>query len=212
MLSEIEYLAPVVSNDNVGKIASEIIYSNIRTFVDQQQYFFDMLWNKAIPAEQKIREIEEGIEPTRTRIIEDKQEIIKEIRLKNNTANKLSICTSVDGMQMSYNHLFDSYKNVVNKYKKGESIEGMRWLLNLDNQESIGLVRIFLETGIQVRHIKSMPPLSFGVTEKEVAITIEKMVGGKMSESFLISNDSVYVNHFNSLFDAIMEEWHRCQR
>ena len=118
MLSEIEYLAPVVSNDNVGKIASEIIYSNIRTFVDQQQYFFDMLWNKAIPAEQKIREIEEGIEPTRTRIIEDKQEIIKEIRLKNNTANKLSICTSVDGMQMSYNHLFDSYKNVVNKSEK----------------------------------------------------------------------------------------------
>jgi two-component system, OmpR family, sensor histidine kinase VicK len=202
MLSESEYLAPVVFNGE-GKIASEIIYSSIRSFVDQQQYFFDMLWNKAIPAKRKIREIEEGIEPTRTRIIEDKQEIIKEIKRKNNAANKLSICTSVDGMQMSYNHLFDSYKNVVNKYKKGESIEGMRWLLNLDNQESIGLVRIFLETGIQVRHIKSMPPLSFGVTEKEVAITIEKMVGGKMSESFLISNEPVYVNHFNSLFDEL---------
>jgi two-component system, OmpR family, sensor histidine kinase VicK len=76
MLSEIEYLAPVVSNDNVGKIASEIIYSNIRTFVDQQQYFFDMLWNKAIPAEQKIREIEEGVKHPIIEVIEDTQKSI----------------------------------------------------------------------------------------------------------------------------------------
>jgi len=98
MLSESEYLVPVVSNDDVGKTASEIIYSNIRSFVDQQQYFFDMLWNKAIPAEQKIRESEEGIELVRTRIIENQQEIIAQIRNLNNAANKLSICTSFGGM------------------------------------------------------------------------------------------------------------------
>ncbi len=98
MLSESEYLVPVVSNDDVGKTASEIIYSNTRSFVDQQQYFFDMLWNKAIPAEQKIRESEEGIELVRTRIIENQQEIIAQIRNLNNAANKLSICTSFGGM------------------------------------------------------------------------------------------------------------------
>jgi signal transduction histidine kinase len=31
--------------------------------IEQQQYFFETLWNKAIPAEQRIREIEEGIKP-----------------------------------------------------------------------------------------------------------------------------------------------------
>src|ERR671916_655682 len=41
----------------------EFIYSNVKTFVEQQQYFFETLWNKAIPAEQRIKEIEEGIEP-----------------------------------------------------------------------------------------------------------------------------------------------------
>jgi two-component system sensor histidine kinase VicK len=38
------------------------VESTVRIFVEQQQYFFETLWNIAIPAEQRIREIEEGIE------------------------------------------------------------------------------------------------------------------------------------------------------
>ena len=48
---------------------------------------------------------------------------------------------------------------------------------------------------------KNIPPLNFGVSDKEVALTIENMEGGKMSGSFLISNEQLYVNHFNSLFE-----------
>ena len=101
--------------------------------------------------------------------------------------------------------MFDSYKKVVDKYKKGESKEGMRWLMNID-RKSIKLVKIFLKSGIQIRHINYMPPLSYGVTDKEVAITIEKMEGGKMSQSFLISNEPLYVSHFNSLFDELWKK------
>ncbi|HJU96173.1 MAG TPA: histidine kinase dimerization/phospho-acceptor domain-containing protein, partial [Nitrososphaera sp.] len=39
---------------------SEYIISTMKSFVEQQQYFFDMLWSKAIPAEQRIKDIEEG--------------------------------------------------------------------------------------------------------------------------------------------------------
>lgn len=38
-----------------------LICSTLRPFVEQQQYFFDMLWKKAIPAKQRIKEIEEGL-------------------------------------------------------------------------------------------------------------------------------------------------------
>jgi hypothetical protein len=41
-------------------IETETILSNVRAFVSQQQYFFDTLWKKAIPAKQRIKEIEEG--------------------------------------------------------------------------------------------------------------------------------------------------------
>jgi len=39
---------------------SQIIHSNAREIIDQHQYLFDTLWNKAIPAEQRAREIEEN--------------------------------------------------------------------------------------------------------------------------------------------------------
>ncbi|CAN5456910.1 hypothetical protein BH18THE2_BH18THE2_21180 [soil metagenome] len=185
-------------------VPTQLIRSNVKAFVEQQQYFFETLWNKAIPAEQKIMEIEEGVIPIRTILLEGQDEIIKQIKRKNNAAKKLSICTTLGGMQMSYSYLFDSYKNVVEKYKKGESKEGMRWLMNIkDNKENLSLVKIFLDSGIQLRHIKHMPPLSFGITEREVAITIEKKGGGKLSRSFLLSSEPLYVIHFNSLFDEL---------
>ena len=53
------------------------IHSTIKSFIEEQQYFFDMLWNKAIPAEQKIKEIEEGIEPEAIETIRDPVEIQK---------------------------------------------------------------------------------------------------------------------------------------
>jgi len=40
----------------------ELIQSNIRLFTDQQQFFFETLWNKAVPSEQRIKEIKIGTE------------------------------------------------------------------------------------------------------------------------------------------------------
>ena len=37
------------------------IMSTIKAFVDQQQYIFEMMWDKAIPAKQRIKEIEQGL-------------------------------------------------------------------------------------------------------------------------------------------------------
>jgi two-component system, OmpR family, sensor histidine kinase VicK len=74
MLSETEYLAPVILYEK-GKIASQVIYSNAKEIVEQQQYVFDTIWSKAIPAEQKIREIEEGIEPEVIETIRDPIEV-----------------------------------------------------------------------------------------------------------------------------------------
>jgi signal transduction histidine kinase len=159
--------------------------------------------SKAILAEHRINEIEQGIDPTRTRLLENQDEIIREIKRLNDKANQLSICTTFGGMQMSYHHFFDTYKTIVDKHKRGENMKGLRWLTNIDDKESANLVQLFLQSGMQTRHIKNMVPLNFGVSDKEVALTIEKMEGGKMSSCFLISNELLYVNHFNSLFEEL---------
>jgi two-component system sensor histidine kinase VicK len=189
-----------------GESSIELIRSNVKTFVELQQYFFETLWNKAMPAQQKIKEIEEGISPIRTRILESQDEIIGEIKNLNDNADHLSICSGLGGMQMSYNFFLDTYRNMVYRFgKKEEQKESnkLRWIINI-NKYSVRLVKIFLELGFEIRHVKNVLPINFGVSDKEVALTIEKMEGGKMSSSFLISNEPLYVNHFNLLFE---ESW-----
>jgi signal transduction histidine kinase len=202
-ISETEYLAPSATHEK-GKPASQTIYSNVEEIVEHQQYVFDSFWNRAISAQQRVREIEEEIVPVRTRIVENQDEIIREIKRKNNSADKLSVCTGFGGMQMSYNYLFDSYQKIVNKRKEGRG-DGLRWITTI-YKENLNLVKVFLQTGIEMRHIKNLPPLSFGISEKEVAITIGKMEGGNASQSFLISNEPSYLNHFNSLFEELWND------
>jgi two-component system, OmpR family, sensor histidine kinase VicK len=55
----------------------EIVYSNVRSIVEQQQYLFENLWNNAIPAERRINEIEEGIELEKTYVLQDPHNIQK---------------------------------------------------------------------------------------------------------------------------------------
>ena len=66
-VSETEYVATEVME--VAQPLAQLIYSNMKVIVEQQQYLFQNLWDKATPAEQKIKEIEEGIEPPRTELI-----------------------------------------------------------------------------------------------------------------------------------------------
>jgi len=43
--------------------------------------------------------------------------------------------------------------------------------------------------------------MSFSMSDKETAATIEKMQGGKKLESLLISKDPLYVTHFTLIFE-----------
>ena len=57
-------------------LLQQVIYSNVKAILEQQQYVFETLWSKAKPAEQKIREIEEGIDLGETKIIQSPEKIL----------------------------------------------------------------------------------------------------------------------------------------
>ncbi|MGN6350984.1 MAG: ATP-binding protein [Candidatus Nitrosocosmicus sp.] len=59
-VNETEYISSARLNG--GKPFSYLIYSNVEEIVEQQQLMFDGFWNTAVPAEHKIREIEQGHE------------------------------------------------------------------------------------------------------------------------------------------------------
>jgi two-component system, OmpR family, sensor histidine kinase VicK len=60
-----------------------------------------------------------------------------------------------------------------------------------------------LDSGVELKHTKNLPPFSFGVSDKEIGATIEKIGQGNTVQTLLISNEPVYVNHFKSIFEEL---------
>jgi nitrogen-specific signal transduction histidine kinase len=75
-LSESSYLAPTIFHEK-GKSASQIISSNIKEIIENQKYVFDSFWYRAIPAKDRIIEIEEGIDFGKTDLIQTPQRILE---------------------------------------------------------------------------------------------------------------------------------------
>lgn len=58
-VSELEYMATTTLHR--GQLLTQVFYSNAIEVVKQGQYIFNTFWNKAVPAKQRIREIDEGL-------------------------------------------------------------------------------------------------------------------------------------------------------
>jgi two-component system sensor histidine kinase VicK len=201
-ISETGYLAPATFHE-AGKPATQIIYSNVKEVIEHQRYIFETLWSKTIPAEQRIREIEEGIVRYETVIIDNPDAIINEIYSLTADSNQLDTCLTSGGMHYSHKYFFEIKKKLLDKQRRGEH-KGLRYITSIEN-ENLELIKLYLKSGIKIRHVKNLPPLSFGVSDKKVAVTIEKMENGKVVQSLLLSNESQYLNHFSSVFQRLWE-------
>ena len=68
-VSESEYMSTTTLREK--QLLTQVFYSNAKEVVGQGQYIFDTFWNKAIPVEDRFREIEEGIKPDFIETIRD---------------------------------------------------------------------------------------------------------------------------------------------
>src|SRR5215211_1416370 len=123
-VSESEYMATTLLQE--AKPLTQVIYSNVKEVVEQGQYIFDTLWNTATPAEQRIREIEEGVIHYETKLIQDQDKIINEIVRINQSSNEFSVCATAGGMQFAYNYLLKVINELEDRHKKGEH-KGIRY-------------------------------------------------------------------------------------
>lgn len=116
-----EYLASA----SVGtSSASQAIYSNAKTIIEQQRLFFENLWNKAIPAEQRIRELEEGIESINLEIFASNQESgARGIRMVQNAKEEVLVLfpsTNVLNAASSNLGIVDMYNQIA---KRGVTVK-----------------------------------------------------------------------------------------
>ncbi len=66
-VSESEYIGSASLQDATP--VTQIIYSNLKAIVDQQQYMFEALWSKAVPSLQPIKQIEQSLPVEKTEVI-----------------------------------------------------------------------------------------------------------------------------------------------
>ena len=179
------------------------VYSNVKEDIQQQQHIFESLWSNAIPVEERIREIEEGRERVETIALRNSTEIAKRIKKNIESSTEIKICSQAGGLELIYNNFFESYKKVLDSYRKGE-LKRIRWIttINKDNEE---LAKLLLNEGIQIRHTKNLTPLNFSISNKEFQATAEKMKGGEMIRSLLVSTEPIYIDHYNSIFEQLWD-------
>ena len=88
-----EYIATATLQE--AEPVTQLIYSSVKEIVEQEQFVFDTLWNKAIPFLVRIKEIEEGIKPEVIEIIADPKEALEtEYRLLKSAKQEVQIIFS----------------------------------------------------------------------------------------------------------------------
>ncbi len=165
-----EYIA--TANLQKAKPLKQLIYSNVKEIGEQQQYVFNTLWNKAILAEDKTKEIEEGIIPEFTEIIRNVEEAQslewnlleatkEEIQIIYSTVKAYKLQESIGIMDYLAKQSNNGIK-VRMLTPKDSSIE--KSLQNLKANSNIDIKYLEAETGIKNKYL---------ITDRKNSLVIE---------------------------------------
>src|SRR5215469_10547042 len=116
--------------------------------------------------------------------------VVKEISRLIANSNEIYTCLTSGGMHYCHNYFLER-KELLDKQKKGDH-KGVRYITNID-QDNVKFAKECLDAGMRIRHVKNLPPMSFIVSDKEMA-TLEKMDAGRMIQSLLLSNEPAYIH------------------
>ena len=200
-----EYLASVGLHES--KPLTEIIHSNVKEIVKQNQLVFETLWKNAIPSEQKIREIEKGVLPIQTYLINNNAEALAYAQnFVENADTGFSNSTSTGFFKLLDQNqtLLQAYLNHLSKYKEGKVKGGVRWVTYIDNKkDDMELIKKFLDIGIEIKHVRNLPPLYFSVSRKQCVTTVEDVKNGEMYQRIIHSTEPLYILHYQTVFDEL---------
>jgi len=202
-VSDREYIGTAYVSEE-GKPVAELIYSSVPSIIDQNRYLFETLWSRALAAEDRIREIESGTLRPETNSVKDPQAILTSTINMIQRSTKYSVCSVPEGLLYAYNYSLEVFSQVLAQSARGAH-QGIRWVTRIDGS-SIDVIRVakaFLALGMQIRHVESITPMSFGVSDKEMGVTVEKLQGGALNASAIFSSEPVFVSHFSEIFEEL---------
>jgi two-component system, OmpR family, sensor histidine kinase VicK len=184
-----------------------LIGSTIRAFVEQQQYFFDMLWRKAIPAKQRIKEIEEGLKREFIETIQDPDEILNLIpKIINSAIEELDIVISTADTFNRYERE-GIIRLLIRKAEEGIKV---RILLsqNYDIQQSIGKLRVYPQITIKNLDKSVQTKVTTIVADNGLSLVIELKDDTQLNSNEAMglatySNSESTVLSYASIFETL---------
>ena len=195
----------VTATVNKAQPVPELIYSTAKSVVEQNKNVFDTLWGKAILAEDRIKEIEEGVIRPEIKAVKDPLEILQDTVGLIRRSKQYSVCSVSGGLLYAHNYSFDTFKEILELHRSGKHL-GIRWVTKIeDNEDSrlLEVIKTFMKLGMQIRHVTTIPPMSFGVSEKETGVTVENMRGGSLNASTIFSSEPAIVEQFAAIFEEL---------
>jgi nitrogen-specific signal transduction histidine kinase len=138
------------------------------------------------------------------KIIQNVDEILKKQKDILEDSHEFLVCSKLSGLLLAYNNYFDLYEKVMQKYRNDEHV-GIRIVTSIRDKEGADLSRLFINAGVEIKHVKNMPPIDFALSDKEMIATIQKVEGDEIIQNLLISNELPYIEHFNSIFEELWE-------
>ena len=117
-----EYIATATLQE--AESVAQLIYSNVEEIVEQQQFVFDTLWNRAIPSQVRIKEIEEGIKPETIEVIVNPKEALEaEYRLLKSAKQEIQMIFSAVNIFHMQEKQLGLTRILTNLSKQGVSIK-----------------------------------------------------------------------------------------
>ena len=202
-VTEIEFIA--TANLQEAKPVSHLIHSNVKEIVEQQQFVFKSFWANAIPAAQRIKEIEEGVQRTETKVLDDADDICNKVKSLSKGSEEILVCSDTGLLKILHHSFFGMYQEIMDKYDR-ECHDGVRWITNISCREDAALVKLFMDIGIKIRSVRDLPPLNFLVTDKVFISNAEKIdrkEDRKTINSIITSNDGLYISQYQTVFEEL---------
>jgi two-component system, OmpR family, sensor histidine kinase VicK len=206
-ISESGYLAPATLHEK-GKPASQIIYSNVNEIIEHQRYVFDSFWNRAIPAEWRIKEIEEGLAPEFYEVITDPEKAAQTITDLARSVKKEALFFLPNDKALVRVERLGLVDYVVKASQSGATVKIICPLSEVNAE----IVRRISERApeIQVLNGNNSPyGMYIGDGEKFIRAELRNPNAERFSESvgFMIySNRKTSVDSFKSIFELLWNE------
>jgi len=135
------------------------------------------------------------------RVLQGVEEIISKGKQVLETSVDYMACLRSSGLRLVHNNYFETFERIMDKCKAGNH-DGIRVVTSID-KNNLEIVGSFLKIGVQVRHVKNMPPIDFSVSDKDIVTTILKSDYGELNQNLLVSNEAAYLGYFVSVFEEL---------